>query len=53
MGRGDDRPRLRHHRTGFFPEVSGSETIYALAGMGGVAAAVLGAPISTTLIVSN
>ena len=37
--------------TGFFPEVSGSETIYALAGMGAVAAAVLGAPISTTLIV--
>ncbi len=34
-----------------FPEVSGSETLYALAGMGGVAAAVLGAPISTTLIV--
>ena len=37
--------------TGFFPEVSGSETLYALAGMGAVAAAVLGAPISTTLIV--
>lgn len=34
-----------------FPDVSGSETLYALAGMGGVAAAVLGAPISTTLIV--
>lgn len=34
-----------------FPDVSGSETIYALAGMGAVAAAVLGAPISTTLIV--
>lgn len=37
--------------TGLFPEVSGSTTIYALAGMGAVAAAVLGAPISTTLIV--
>jgi CIC family chloride channel protein len=37
--------------TGFLPEVSGSETLYALAGMGAVAAAVLGAPISTTLIV--
>ncbi|MFT6452526.1 MAG: CIC family chloride channel protein [Halocynthiibacter sp.] len=37
--------------TGIFPDVSGSETIYALAGMGAVAAAVLGAPISTTLIV--
>ncbi|MFQ5438007.1 MAG: chloride channel protein [Paracoccaceae bacterium] len=37
--------------TGFLPAVSGSETLYALAGMGAVAAAVLGAPISTTLIV--
>nr|WP_245964163.1 chloride channel protein [Roseovarius spongiae] len=37
--------------TGFFPEVSGSATLYALAGMGAVAGAVLGAPISTTLIV--
>lgn len=37
--------------TGLFPEVSGSGTLYALAGMGAVAAAVLGAPISTTLIV--
>ena len=37
--------------TSVFPEISGSETIYALAGMGAVAAAVLGAPISTTLIV--
>ncbi|WP_095590726.1 chloride channel protein [Actibacterium ureilyticum] len=37
--------------TAIFPHVSGSETIYALAGMGAVAAAVLGAPISTTLIV--
>ena len=37
--------------TATFPNVSGSETSYALAGMGAVAAAVLGAPISTTLIV--
>ena len=37
--------------TGIFPEVSGSISLYALAGMGAVAAAVLGAPISTTLIV--
>lgn len=37
--------------TATFPNVSGSETLYALAGMGAVAAAVLGAPISTTLIV--
>jgi CIC family chloride channel protein len=37
--------------TGFFPNVSGSTSLYALAGMGAVAAAVLGAPISTTLIV--
>lgn len=37
--------------TPMFPEVSGSHTLYALAGMGAVAAAVLGAPISTTLIV--
>ena len=37
--------------TSIFPEVSGSETLYALAGMGAVAAAVLGAPISTTMIV--
>ena len=37
--------------TGIFPDVSGSHTLYALAGMGAVAAAVLGAPISTTLIV--
>ena len=40
-----------HIATGVFPEISGSTTLYALAGMGGVAAAVLGAPISTTLIV--
>ena len=37
--------------TSVFPEVSGSTSIYALAGMGAVSAAVLGAPISTTLIV--
>ena len=37
--------------TSILPDVSGSETLYALAGMGAVAAAVLGAPISTTLIV--
>lgn len=37
--------------TSIFPTVSGEETLYALAGMGAVAAAVLGAPISTTLIV--
>ncbi|SEO34275.1 chloride channel protein, CIC family [Salinihabitans flavidus] len=37
--------------TPLFPNVSGSHTLYALAGMGAVAAAVLGAPISTTLIV--
>lgn len=37
--------------TSIFPEVSGSISLYALAGMGAVAAAVLGAPISTTLIV--
>ena len=37
--------------TGLLPDVSGAHTLYALAGMGAVAAAVLGAPISTTLIV--
>lgn len=37
--------------TAIFPLVSGVETIYALAGTGAVAAAVLGAPISSTLIV--
>ncbi|MHA1164193.1 MAG: chloride channel protein [Alphaproteobacteria bacterium] len=35
----------------FFPEISSSLSIYAIIGMGAVAAAVLGAPISTTLIV--
>lgn len=34
-----------------FPEVSSTHGLYALAGMGAVAAAVLGAPISTSLIV--
>ncbi|MCI4660449.1 MAG: chloride channel protein [Neomegalonema sp.] len=34
-----------------FPSVAGSQGLYALAGMGAVAGAVLGAPISTTLIV--
>lgn len=37
--------------SGVFPDVSSSEGLYALLGMGGVAAAMLGAPISTTLIV--
>ena len=37
--------------TAVFPDVSGAPSLYALAGMGAVAAAVLGAPISTTLIV--
>ncbi|MCP5073919.1 MAG: chloride channel protein [Rhodobacteraceae bacterium] len=37
--------------TSVFPTMSGSETLYAFAGMGAVGAAVLGAPISTSLIV--
>lgn len=37
--------------TSVLPQLSGGTTIYALAGMGAVAAAVLGAPISTALIV--
>ena len=37
--------------TSLFPHVSGEGSLYALAGMGAVAAAVLGAPISTSLIV--
>ncbi len=37
--------------TSIFPDQSGEGTLYAMAGMGAVAAAVLGAPISTTLIV--
>lgn len=40
-----------HVATAVVPEMSGSETLYALAGMGAVTAAVLGAPISTTVIV--
>ena len=35
----------------FFPDVASSPGVYAIIGMGAVAAAVLGAPISTTLIV--
>lgn len=34
-----------------FPELASSEGLYAILGMGAVAAAVLGAPISTTVIV--
>lgn len=37
--------------TNILPDVSGTPTLYAFAGMGAVAAAVLGAPISTTMIV--
>ncbi len=37
--------------TDVFPSISGSQALYALAGMGACAGAVLGAPISTTLIV--
>lgn len=37
--------------TSLVPDYSGAYTLYALAGTGAVAAAVLGAPISTTLIV--
>lgn len=37
--------------TSVFPSVTGGETLYALAGMGAVGAAILGAPISTSLIV--
>lgn len=37
--------------TALVPGASGGEALYALAGMGAVAAAVLGAPISMTLIV--
>jgi CIC family chloride channel protein len=36
--------------TSILPEWSGHDNIYAIAGMAGVAAAVLGGPISTTLI---
>lgn len=37
--------------SGVFPEVSSSQGLYAIIGMGAVTAAVIGAPISTTLIV--
>jgi CIC family chloride channel protein len=37
--------------TSVFPALSSGETAYALIGMGAMAAAVLGAPISTTLII--
>jgi len=37
--------------TTLVPDYSGAATLYALAGMGAASAAVLGAPISTTLIV--
>lgn len=37
--------------TAILPEMSGAVTVYAFAGMGAVGAAVLGAPISTALIV--
>jgi len=37
--------------TGIFPELSSGPSAYTIVGMGGVAAAVMGAPISTTLIV--
>jgi CIC family chloride channel protein len=40
-----------HVATALVPDYSGTQALYALAGMGAVAAAVLGAPISTTLIV--
>ncbi len=36
---------------GVFPDVGSSEGLYAILGMGAVAAAVLGAPISTTVMV--
>lgn len=37
--------------TNLFPELSSSEGLYAILGMGAVAAAVLGAPLSTSMIV--
>ena len=37
--------------TGLFPTMSGTQALYAIAGMGAVGAAILGAPISTSLIV--
>ncbi len=35
----------------FYPDLASNSGLYAILGMGGVAAAVLGAPISTTLII--
>lgn len=40
-----------HLATSAFPDFSGEQSVYALAGMAAVASSVLGAPISTTLIV--
>ncbi|MBT6095970.1 MAG: chloride channel protein [Rhodospirillaceae bacterium] len=37
--------------TGVFPDMSSEVSVYTVVGMGAVAAAVLGAPISTTLII--
>lgn len=37
--------------SGVFPDLASSDGLYAILGMGGVAAAVLGAPISTTVMV--
>lgn len=37
--------------SGIFPDVASSQGLYAILGMGAVAAAVLGAPFSTTMIV--
>ncbi len=37
--------------TSFFPEIASNNGLYAIVGMGAVAAAILGAPISTSLIV--
>ncbi len=37
--------------TGFFPELSSSPALYAIIGMGAVSAAVLGAPVSTTVMI--
>jgi len=37
--------------SGFFPELASSQGLYSILGMGAVAAAVLGAPVSTTMIV--
>ena len=40
-----------HIATALFPTISSSDGLYAILGMGAVAGAVLGAPISTTMIV--